>query len=164
MAGALVERFPELGSALDRWAKDADFWVRRSAILALLDPLRRGEGDFDRFSRYADAMLCEKEFFIRKAIGWTLREVSKRRPRPRLQLDGAKDPSNRGRRGCVKRSSTCPRTSATNSWQRTGGNGRRPGVEPERSRPLRPGSRARIASLVGARDPPGPLHDVILVE
>lgn len=80
MAGALVERFPELGSALDRWAKDADFWVRRSAILALLDPLRRGEGDFDRFSRYADAMLCEKEFFIRKAIGWTLREVSKKRP------------------------------------------------------------------------------------
>ena len=80
MAGTLVERFPELGSALDRWAQDADFWVRRSAILALLDPLRRGEGDFDRFSRYADAMLCEKEFFIRKAIGWTLREVSKKRP------------------------------------------------------------------------------------
>ena len=80
MAGALVERFPELGPALDRWAEDADFWVRRSAILALLGPLRRGEGDFDRFSRYADAMLCEREFFIRKAIGWTLREVSKKRP------------------------------------------------------------------------------------
>jgi 3-methyladenine DNA glycosylase AlkD len=29
---------------------------------------------------YADAMLDEKEFFIRKAIGWVLRDVSKRRP------------------------------------------------------------------------------------
>ena len=80
MAGSLVERFPELGSTLNLWAQDPDFWVRRSAILALLGPLRRGEGDFDRFSRYADAMLGEKEFFIRKAIGWTLREVSKTRP------------------------------------------------------------------------------------
>jgi len=25
-------------------------------------------------------MLSEKEFFIRKAIGWVLREVAKRRP------------------------------------------------------------------------------------
>ena len=59
---------------------DGDFWVRRSAMLALLIPLRQGEGDFDRFGRYADGMLEEKEFFIRKAIGWVLREVSKKRP------------------------------------------------------------------------------------
>ena len=32
-------------------------------------------------ARYADAMLDEREFFIRKAIGWVLRETSKRRPR-----------------------------------------------------------------------------------
>ena len=49
-------------------------------MLALLRPLRRGEGDFARFGRYADAMLEEKEFFIRKAIGWILRETSKKRP------------------------------------------------------------------------------------
>ena len=49
-------------------------------MLALLGPLRRGEGDFERFGRYADAMLDEKEFFIRKAIGWVLRETSKKRP------------------------------------------------------------------------------------
>ncbi len=79
-AGSLVERFPELVATLDRWALDDDFWVRRSAILALLIPLRRGEGDFDRFARYADEMLEEREFFIRKAIGWTLREISKERP------------------------------------------------------------------------------------
>jgi 3-methyladenine DNA glycosylase AlkD len=49
-------------------------------MLALLVPLRRGDGDFDRFSRYADQMLEEKEFFIRKAIGWILRDTAKRRP------------------------------------------------------------------------------------
>ena len=64
---------------LDRWASDVDFWVRRSALLAWLRPLRHG-APLDRFLGYADAMLDEPEFFIRKAIGWVLREVGKRRP------------------------------------------------------------------------------------
>lgn len=80
IAGPLVVCFPRLAAVLDRWAGDRDFWVRRAAMLALLLPLRRGEGDFERFSRYADGMLEEKEFFIRKAIGWVLREVAKKRP------------------------------------------------------------------------------------
>jgi 3-methyladenine DNA glycosylase AlkD len=80
VAGRLATRFPELAATLDRWAGDTDFWVRRAAMLALLEPLRRGGGDFARFAGYADAMLAEKEFFIRKAIGWVLREVGKKRP------------------------------------------------------------------------------------
>jgi 3-methyladenine DNA glycosylase AlkD len=79
-AGDVVRRHPETGPVLDRWARDPDFWIRRSALLALLGPLRRGGGDFDRFARYADQMLEEKEFFIRKAIGWVLRETGKRQP------------------------------------------------------------------------------------
>ena len=78
--GSLVERCPELAGTLDRWSRDPDFWLRRSAMLALLVPLRRGGGDFERFARYADQMLDEREFFIRKAIGWVLRETAKRRP------------------------------------------------------------------------------------
>ena len=78
--GELTERHPELTAVLDRWAGDEDFWLRRSAVLALLVPLRRGEGDFGRFAGYADQMLEEKEFFIRKAIGWILRDTAKRRP------------------------------------------------------------------------------------
>ena len=80
VAGSLAERFPEAAAALDRWAVDEDFWLRRSALLALLRPLRAGGGDFERFARYAGDMLTEREFFIRKAIGWVLREVGKRRP------------------------------------------------------------------------------------
>jgi 3-methyladenine DNA glycosylase AlkD len=75
-----VERFPELGGVLDRWVQDDDFWLRRSALLALLVPLRRGDGDFERFARYAEATLDEREFFVRKAIGWVLRETGKKRP------------------------------------------------------------------------------------
>jgi len=80
VAGPLVEHNPELGATLDCWAADDDFWIRRSALLALLLPLRRGAGDFERLARYADAMLEEREFFIRKAIGWVLRETGRKQP------------------------------------------------------------------------------------
>ena len=78
--GLLVERDPSLVRVLRRWAKDPDFWVRRAALLSLLLPLRRGDGDFELFTELAVPMLSEKEFFVRKAIGWILREVSKKRP------------------------------------------------------------------------------------
>lgn len=78
--GGLVEEYPELTAVLDRWALDDDFWLRRSALLALLIPLRQGGGDFERFGRYADAMLDEREFFVRKAIGWVLRDTGRTRP------------------------------------------------------------------------------------
>lgn len=64
---------------LDKWARDEDFWIRRSSLLAELVPLKNG-ASFDRFARRADLMLDEREFFIRKAIGWVLREASKHRP------------------------------------------------------------------------------------
>jgi len=65
---------------VDAWARDADFWVRRAALLAFLPGLRRGAGDLPRFLDHADRMLTEREFFIRKAIGWVLREAGRRRP------------------------------------------------------------------------------------
>jgi 3-methyladenine DNA glycosylase AlkD len=77
--GELLLRDSRAASRLDRWARDSDFWVRRAALLAQLKPLSRG-ADFGRFGGYADAMLDEKEFFIRKAIGWVLRETGKTRP------------------------------------------------------------------------------------
>ena len=79
VVGALLVRLPEAVDELDRWAADGDFWVRRSALLALRTPLKEGL-PLDRFLGYADAMLDEKEFFVRKAIGWVLREEGKRRP------------------------------------------------------------------------------------
>ncbi len=65
---------------LPAWARDDNFWVRRTALLAQLRPLSHEAGDFALFARMAAPMLGEREFFIRKAIGWVLREVSKKRP------------------------------------------------------------------------------------
>jgi 3-methyladenine DNA glycosylase AlkD len=81
VVGALIVSAPTAWNpVLDAWASDGDFWIRRSALLSLLVPLRQGGGDFERFSRYADSMLEEREFFIRKAIGWVLRDVGRQRP------------------------------------------------------------------------------------
>ena len=79
VTGELVLRHPAALQALDRWATDDDMWIRRSVLLAHLKLLREKEG-FSSFCRYADSMLSEREFFIRKAIGWVLREVAKRSP------------------------------------------------------------------------------------
>jgi 3-methyladenine DNA glycosylase AlkD len=77
--GQILVAHPDSAAAFDRWATDDDFWIRRSALLAQGRPLKAG-APFARFARYADSMLDEKEFFIRKAIGWVLRDVSKTRP------------------------------------------------------------------------------------
>jgi len=78
--GDVIARDPRSRKRLAIWAKDDDFWVRRAALLAEHDALRAGGGDFALWSRLAASMLDEREFFIRKAIGWVLREVSKKRP------------------------------------------------------------------------------------
>jgi 3-methyladenine DNA glycosylase AlkD len=79
VGSVLVARPAEVTPVLDRWADDPDFWIRRSSLLAELQRLHDG-ADLAPFLRRADAMLEEREFFIRKAIGWVLREVGKRRP------------------------------------------------------------------------------------
>lgn len=78
--GDVIARDPRARKRLTVWAKDTNFWVRRAALLAEHDALRAGGGDFVLWSRLAASMLDEREFFIRKAIGWVLREVSKKRP------------------------------------------------------------------------------------
>jgi len=78
--GPLMENDPSLARHVRAWARDGDFWVRRVALLTQLGTLRRGAGDFALFAEIAAPMLPEKEFFVRKAIGWVLREVSKKRP------------------------------------------------------------------------------------
>jgi len=80
VVGPVVERSRDADRLLERWSTDPDFWVRRSALLALLGPLRRGPARFDAFARLAGSMVTDTEFFIRKAIGWILRDVGKRRP------------------------------------------------------------------------------------
>ncbi len=79
--GVVLQRDPAAGAMPDRWIHDPDFWLRRSALLALLPAIRAGRPDTDRLVRYCDALVGEREFFIRKALGWVLRETSTRDPR-----------------------------------------------------------------------------------
>jgi 3-methyladenine DNA glycosylase AlkD len=64
----------------DAWAVDADsLWIRRTAMLAQLR--HREETDTDLLARVLVANLDDtaygKDFFIRKALGWSLREHAK---------------------------------------------------------------------------------------
>jgi 3-methyladenine DNA glycosylase AlkD len=79
--GPLTQTYPHAAATVATWAGDPDHWLRRSALLVHLLPMRRGEpGAFAPFVRVAEPLLEEHEFFIRKAIGWVLRERAKRCP------------------------------------------------------------------------------------
>ncbi len=73
--GAVVRRSGAKGRrAMDAAVKHDNFWVRRIAMLHQLG--LRDEVDTVRLFRYAEFLATEKEFFIRKAIGWALRDYA----------------------------------------------------------------------------------------
>lgn len=59
----------------DDWIEHSDFWVRRCAMLHQLS--WRLNTDTDRLFFYSEQLATEKEFFIRKAIGWALRDYAR---------------------------------------------------------------------------------------
>jgi 3-methyladenine DNA glycosylase AlkD len=74
VVGALVQRDPGLVAAMDAWIDDPDMWVARSAILHQL--AYRSDTDDARLFGYCFRRAADTEFFIRKAIGWALRQYS----------------------------------------------------------------------------------------
>lgn len=81
LVGTLYEKDRDkMEGVLRTWITDDNVWVRRAALLAQLVPLREGRGDFLLFTELAVPLLGEKDFFIRKAIGWVLRERVKKVP------------------------------------------------------------------------------------
>jgi len=73
--GTVVLQNPELRAEMDRWIEDEDFWVTRVAILHQLR--HKSATDARRLFAYCEHRSGDAEFFIRKAIGWALREYSK---------------------------------------------------------------------------------------
>ncbi|HEY9126953.1 MAG TPA: DNA alkylation repair protein, partial [Acidobacteriaceae bacterium] len=59
---------------MDRAIRAENFWVRRIAMIHQLG--WRADTDTARLFRYADLLAHEKEFFIRKAVGWALRDYA----------------------------------------------------------------------------------------
>jgi CheY-like chemotaxis protein/3-methyladenine DNA glycosylase AlkD len=63
------------------WSDDDWLWTRRAAILIHALPARKGALAHEYAWPTFEERLGEKEFFIRKAIGWALRECAKHYPR-----------------------------------------------------------------------------------
>jgi 3-methyladenine DNA glycosylase AlkD len=60
------------------WATDSHLWKRRTAIICQIG--HKEDADRDLLSFAIDANTDGQDFFIRKAIGWALRELAKRDP------------------------------------------------------------------------------------
>jgi len=77
--GAVVKREKTTGQrVMDHAVRSKNFWVRRVAMLHQLG--WRGETDEPRLFSYAMQLAPESQFFIRKAIGWALRDYAKYAP------------------------------------------------------------------------------------
>jgi 3-methyladenine DNA glycosylase AlkD len=72
VVGPLVACWPDrLQTVMDQWVADDNMWLRRTA---LLHQLKYGaDTDASRLFRYCTLCMHEPDFFIRKAVGWTLR-------------------------------------------------------------------------------------------
>ena len=79
IVGGVALNFSEVNDVLLKWSVDENFWLRRIAIDHQL--LRRDKTNVVLLERIIVNNLGQKEFFINKAIGWSLREYSKTNPK-----------------------------------------------------------------------------------
>ena len=80
LVGEVLKKDKAAYAYLKKWKGSNNFWMRRSSMISQILLFRKGEGDMKLFFGFAEEMIEEKEFFIRKAIGWTLREMTKASP------------------------------------------------------------------------------------
>lgn len=78
IVGGLVLRYPALTKKMNEWIDDENMWLQRTAILHQLR--FKKQTDEKRLFDYCLKHAGQNEFFIRKAIGWALREYSKTKP------------------------------------------------------------------------------------
>lgn len=78
VVGPMVQRHPSLLKTMDAWARSENLWLARTAILH--QNKYKSKTDAARLFRYCAARAREKDFFMRKAIGWALRVYSETDP------------------------------------------------------------------------------------
>ncbi|MFK4146064.1 DNA alkylation repair protein [Streptomyces sp. NPDC004065] len=74
VVGALVAADPALRADMDAWIEDDDVWVVRAALLHQLRYKERT--DAGRLFAHCLRQSAHPDFFVRKAIGWSLREYA----------------------------------------------------------------------------------------
>lgn len=68
----------QIEPTIEAWIDDDIMWLRRTSLIS---PIKhKAETDYKMLFDHCLRRAGEKEFFIRKAIGWTLREYSKTEP------------------------------------------------------------------------------------
>lgn len=78
--GAYFKRFPDVRETyLAKWRASENFWLRRTTILFQLN--YKKETDFDLLCEIIHENLGSNEFFINKAIGWSLRQYARIDPK-----------------------------------------------------------------------------------
>ena len=78
--GVHFKRYPDVREKyLARWRASDNFWLRRATILFQLN--YKQETDFDLLGEIIRENLNSKEFFINKAIGWSLRQYARVDPK-----------------------------------------------------------------------------------
>lgn len=75
LIGKFILKNKEYLEIMDKWILNENIWVSRAAIIFQLK--WKNNTDEKRLFNYCLLKANEKEFFIKKAIGWSLREYSK---------------------------------------------------------------------------------------
>ena len=78
--GKIALAHPEAYKEIESWTVHEWMWLRRASILCHLPAIRDGSLRVGQLKYSIDLLIEEKEFFIRKVIGWVLRELSKHDP------------------------------------------------------------------------------------
>ena len=81
----LLHRFrAEVTPTLEEWSRDANLWLRRTAIICQLKS--KSDTDLQLLSDAITRSLDDDDFFARKAIGWALRQHARTDPQWVLQF------------------------------------------------------------------------------
>jgi 3-methyladenine DNA glycosylase AlkD len=75
VAGAVLRRDPSIAGEMRAWSRSPDRWKRRVSIICQLG--FRERTDLALLYDCIEPNLGDRDFFVRKAIGWALREYSK---------------------------------------------------------------------------------------
>jgi 3-methyladenine DNA glycosylase AlkD len=85
LVGTFFLRYPEQAAAYtERWVVSDNIWLQRTALLYQL--AYKKHTDVERLFLYIRLCKDSEQFFIRKAIGWALRELSKSDPQAVIQF------------------------------------------------------------------------------
>lgn len=84
--GEYLRKYPQFNKQVDQWKNDEHLWVRRAGILRFITPARYKKPWLQDMEKILIHHFPEKDFFIRKSLGWTLREWSKHEPQKVLDF------------------------------------------------------------------------------